>query len=107
MQLALVDAEPLEAGVTPAMLFPATPVSADAGNIAKLGLDLGVYVGRYVHQQSSPATTWTVNHNLARRPTVSILSNGGVEVEAAVSHITLNQLTISFAAAFAGQAVCI
>lgn len=107
LQLELVDAEPLAAGVTPSMLYPATPVSADAGNIAKLGEDLGIYVGRHVHTQSSPATSWTVNHNLGRRPCVAILSTGGVEVDAAVTHVSSNQLTIEFVAAFAGQAVCI
>lgn len=51
----------------------------------------------YEHVQSSPATLWTINHLLARRPAaVAVLSPGGVEVDAAVTHINDNQLIVEF-----------
>lgn len=54
--------------------------------------------------QVSPASTWTINHNLGFRPTVGVFSAGGMEVEADVLHTTLNQTVITFNAPFAGFA---
>lgn len=59
----------------------------------------------YQHTQSVAAASWNVNHNLGRWPSaVTVLSSGGVEVEADVIHLSINQLTINFSAAFAGLA---
>lgn len=58
----------------------------------------------YEHTQSVAATQWTVNHQLGRRPAaVSVLSPGGVEVDAAVTHVTINQLVVEFAAPYSGS----
>lgn len=58
----------------------------------------------YEHTQSSPAASWTVNHNLGRRPAaVSVLSVGGMEVDAAVTHVSDNQLVVEFAAPQVGS----
>jgi Major tropism determinant N-terminal domain len=54
--------------------------------------------------QAVPATVWTINHNLGYRPTVGVFSPGGVEVEADVLHVSLNQTTITFNAAYSGFA---
>ena len=58
----------------------------------------------YVHTQASPASSWTINHNLGRRPFVSVLSSGGVEVEALVTHLNANQARVDFVTAYAGTA---
>lgn len=59
----------------------------------------------YQHTQSSASALWTVNHNLGRWPSaVTVLSAGGVEVAAQVNHVSINQLTVTFAAPFAGLA---
>ena len=58
----------------------------------------------YVHTQGSAATTWTINHNLGFRPGVTVLSVGGVEVEAEVTHVSVNQAVVSFVSATAGSA---
>ena len=61
-------------------------------------------VTTYTHTQSSPASTWTVNHNLGRIPAaVSVLSVGGVEVEAGVTHVSNNQLVVEFASSQVGS----
>jgi hypothetical protein len=59
----------------------------------------------YEFIQSSAAATWTINHNLGRNPVVSILSTGGIEVEAEVMHISPNQTVVNFASPFAGKAM--
>lgn len=63
---------------------------------------------RYVHTQASAASTWTVNHNLAAQPAgVSVRTVGGVEVEAQVTHVSANQLIVTFAAPASGSVVII
>lgn len=54
--------------------------------------------------QPTPSDTWTVNHNLGYRPTVGIFSPGGVEVEADVTHTSVNQTVINFVAPYTGFA---
>lgn len=60
----------------------------------------------YLHTQSSPATTWTVNHNLGTRPAVEVRTVGGMVVIAEVQHVSANQCVIYLAAAMAGTAFC-
>lgn len=61
---------------------------------------------RYIHEQSSAATTWIVNHNLGIRPAaVNVLTVGGIEMLADVIHTSDNQLQINFASPKAGRVV--
>jgi hypothetical protein len=57
------------------------------------------------HDQPAAAATWTINHNLGKRPNVSVYSAGGLEVWAEVLHVSVNQALISFDAPFAGFAI--
>lgn len=68
--------------------------------------DPGV-VEEYVHTQSSASTTWTVAHNLGRKPLVTVLSPGNVEIRGDVTHLTDNTLVISFNTALTGVVRCI
>jgi hypothetical protein len=61
----------------------------------------------YTHTQAAASDDWIVNHNLGFRPAVSVLSAGGVEVEATIVHISVNQLRVQAASAFAGSARCL
>jgi hypothetical protein len=58
----------------------------------------------YVHTQSTPATTWTINHNLGFRPAVELLDSGSQEIDGAISHPTVNQTVITLSPATAGLA---
>jgi hypothetical protein len=58
----------------------------------------------YVYQQSTPATTWTINHGLGYRPSVELLDSGSQEIEGEVSHPTVNQTVVSLSPATAGLA---
>lgn len=62
--------------------------------------------GGYLHTQTPPALQWNVNHNLGRKPVVSVLTVGGVEIDAAITHVSLNQFLVDFNVPTAGQAVC-
>lgn len=49
---------------------------------------------------------WVVNHNLGAIPSsVTVLSSGGVEVEANIVHISDNQFVVDLNPAMAGQVV--
>ena len=58
----------------------------------------------HVHQQSTAATTWMIQHNLNKYPSVMITDNDGYEVVAVVRHLSINSLSISFTQPFAGVA---
>lgn len=68
---------------------------------------LAVPADYYIHSQGAAATTWTINHNLGRKPAISLRTVGGAEVDGAITHISDNQATAQFSAALAGTAYCI
>jgi len=66
----------------------------------------GSEIGRYEHDQQVSSSIWVINHNLGRRPaSVSVLSPGGIEVDAGVLHNSENQLTITFDQPYVGTAI--
>ena len=67
--------------------------------------DLSVtYRSGYIYNQGAPSDTWVVNHNLNKNPSITVVSSAGEEVEGAVVINSLNQVTITFCAAFSGKA---
>lgn len=59
----------------------------------------------YTFVQSSPSSTWTINHNLGYVPSsVTILSPGGFEVDAEVAYNGVNQVIVYFIEPYAGSA---
>lgn len=68
-------------------------------------LDLSItYRSGYIYNQGAPSNTWVINHNLNKNPSITIVSSAGEEVEGAVVINSLNQVTITFCAAFSGKA---
>ena len=62
------------------------------------------YRSSYVYNQGVPSDTWVVNHNLNKNPSITVVDSAGEEVEGAVVINSLNQVTITFCAAFSGKA---
>jgi hypothetical protein len=54
--------------------------------------------------QSNPATTWSINHNMGKRPSVFVVTSSGDHVEGDINYIDDNNLTVSFANGFSGEA---
>lgn len=75
------------------------------GTEAQWLVSLAAFSG-YTHAQSSPATTWNINHNLNRYPSIELLTIGLVKFEADISHISLNQAIVTIATPMAGIAQC-
>ena len=58
----------------------------------------------YKYTQGTPASTWEVEHNLGKFPSVTVKLADGKQVEAAVVHIDKNNLTITFSSSNLGTA---
>ena len=57
----------------------------------------------YTHLQNTSAATWTVNHNMNKYPSVTVVTSAGdIAGGAEIDYIDKNNLTISYAAAFSG-----
>lgn len=55
-------------------------------------------------QQTTPAASWIINHNLGFRPAVELFTVGGVEFDADVQHTSMNQTVVSLTLPLAGYA---
>lgn len=58
----------------------------------------------YLHTQNTAASTWTINHNLGKYPSVTVVDSAGDQVEGDVNYPGLNQATVTFSAPFSGRA---
>ena len=61
----------------------------------------------YVHTQASPASVWTINHNLNGQPTAVVLDSAGTQCEGTFSYPSGNQMIITFSSPFTGTAYVI
>lgn len=90
------DTVPARAAAT-----PPRPIASVIGPPGQGGAD-GPPV---VHTQSTPSSGWIFNHNRGWRPQITVLSPGGIEVEAEIQHISDNQARIYFSDAQTGTAI--
>ena len=60
----------------------------------------------YTHTQGTPDTTWTVAHNLGKKPSVAVLDSTGNLVMCDVAYVDANSLTLTFSVALGGEAIC-
>lgn len=56
------------------------------------------------HTQSDLATSWIINHNMGKRPHVTVIDTDGDVVDADLVYTDSNNLTINFSTATAGVA---
>ena len=61
----------------------------------------------YTHTQATPSASWTINHNLNGNPTAVVFDSANTQCEGTFSYPTLNQMVITFTAAFSGIAYII
>jgi hypothetical protein len=54
--------------------------------------------------QVSPASVWTINHNLGRWPLIDLFSVGGVKIIGETSNLSLNTAQVTFDEPVAGSA---
>lgn len=58
----------------------------------------------FSYTQIQSSAEWTITHNLNKYPSVTIVDSADRVVVGDVEYISLNQLKVSFTAAFSGQA---
>jgi len=59
---------------------------------------------KYTHDQQSPATTWSITHNLGFRPSVSVVDTSENQCLGDVTYTSDNALTVTFLQSFGGKA---
>ena len=59
---------------------------------------------RYVHTQGTPATTWTINHNLNGYPSVMVVDSAKTVVFGEINYASTSQVVVNFSSAFSGYA---
>lgn len=60
--------------------------------------------GTFTHSQNAPSNTWVIIHNLGCQPSVTIVDSAGQVQIGDILYNSENQVTVTFAAAFAGYA---
>jgi len=58
----------------------------------------------YIHDQSTPASSWSITHNLNKYPSVTIVDTASSEIIGEVVYNSTNSLTLNFSASFSGKA---
>ena len=58
----------------------------------------------FIFNQGVAATTWNVNHNLGKFPSVTVIDTANTVVNGEYEYIDSNNITLKFSAAFAGKA---
>lgn len=61
-------------------------------------------VTTYVHEQGIASDTWIINHNLNKKPSITIVDSADNVVEGAEKYIDNNTIEIYFNGAFKGKA---
>tara|TARA_R100000541_G_scaffold56763_2_gene66386 strand:- start:1332 stop:2117 length:786 start_codon:yes stop_codon:yes gene_type:complete len=69
-----------------------------------IGTGAGTGDLNYVHDQPTASATWTVAHNLGKFPTVAVVDTAKTVVLGDIDHTDINNLVITFNAAFSGYA---
>jgi len=59
---------------------------------------------RYVHNQPAVSSTWTINHTLGGRPSVTVVDSAGTVVYGEVQYLSNSQVVVTFTAPFSGYA---
>ncbi len=58
----------------------------------------------FTYEQVSASNTWEIQHDLGKKPSVSVVDSGHNMVLGQVEYIDNNNLTITFTASFSGKA---
>lgn len=61
-------------------------------------------INTYIHEQASASNTWTINHNLNRFPSVTVVDSAQSEVIGDIQYLDENNVQIMFSGAFTGKA---
>lgn len=89
--------------VTGETLLFSSANSALAISVSANTLTFNVKSG-YVFTQGTPASVWTIVHNLGKFPSINVVDESNDEVVGDVNYTNNNQIVVTFSAAFSGKA---
>lgn len=58
----------------------------------------------FIFNQGVPASTWNIQHNLGKFPSITVVDTAGTVVMGQYDYVDNNNITLTFAAGFAGKA---
>lgn len=58
----------------------------------------------YTYTQATPSDTWTITHNLRKRPSITVVDSAGSEVIGDCDYVDENTVVLTFTGGFAGNA---
>lgn len=58
----------------------------------------------YIHTQSIVSNTWTINHNLKKFPSITVIDTAGTQVIGKIEYVDENNVKLTFSSAFSGKA---
>tara|TARA_R110000744_G_scaffold167053_1_gene284374 strand:- start:548 stop:1246 length:699 start_codon:yes stop_codon:yes gene_type:complete len=58
----------------------------------------------FVFSQTTPSTEWTIQHDMDKFPSVSVVNNNNILMYGNTTYVDKNNLTINFSAGFSGKA---
>ncbi|HHA18291.1 MAG TPA: hypothetical protein ENK70_01120 [Methylophaga sp.] len=56
------------------------------------------------HEQNVAESTWNIQHNLGKFPSVAVIDSGGSNVEGEIIYVDANNIQLIFSASFTGKA---
>ena len=59
---------------------------------------------RFVYNQNTTSLSWSIQHDLNKFPSVTVVDSAGTVVIGEINYIDANNLTLTFSAAFSGVA---
>ena len=59
---------------------------------------------RFVYNQNTASLSWSIQHDLNKFPSVTVVDSAGTVVIGEINYIDANNLTLTFSAAFSGVA---
>lgn len=82
------------------------PVTVSSSSVALTGTVTanGESLTSYTHNQTTSAVSWTINHNMNKKPSVTVVDSANTYVLGEVEYLDSNSLTVSFKNAFKGKA---
>ena len=58
----------------------------------------------FIHTQGTPASQWVINHNLAKKCSVTVVDSANEVVVGQVTYNSVNQVTLDFEGSFSREA---
>jgi hypothetical protein len=85
-----------------ANVFPGRLIESVNGQVGVVYIQEDRY---YIHEQGTPASSWTIQHDLGKKPSVTIIDSANTVVEGQIEYINDNIVTLTFNGAFSGKAI--